>query len=590
DGSGGDNTNSGAGNCTGAQDDESGVRFLTPMIAGQEACVEITTQLDAGTAYLAAWIDFDGDGTFDGDANEQLVFHAIDGNSIAEQAELTISAGTQTAIYCFDVPEETSFEGGETHVRVRYACSPGLQFEGLAIGGEVEDYYLLFARIGNYTWEDEDLQGDQDESLALGVNGVELTLQYVGEDDAFDTADDQYYTTTSATVDGQDGIYGFSGLIPGQYAIRPTYPTGYILTIDNLPSSDLLDSDGNPVLYLTIPDPVNTLPLGENGQTDQPGTLDNYPDEQDDLSFDLGFIEEPVIGAALQIVGVDFASSGTCGQLDVLVEACIQNGGEVPLENLTATLDLDASTALGTTFVEIVTGGMPALISTSAQVDPSLNANFDGKNNTALFQSNTGLLYPGESVCLSLRMELNPDNAGAPAFPDLQLSVAAGAVNYEGVAIPDYLLGTPQFIASDLSDAGPDALGTNPGVPGDTGGSNDPTLLTDCWEAGETMAANNSLQISLSGDCSALITSDMILEGGNDDCDEDNYPQGSYYVVTVMNALGQVIPNPIPGDYMGEPLTVKVEHVFSCNEVWSTITLEDKLAPVIGLVGQSNTG
>ncbi|MCG8330648.1 MAG: hypothetical protein MI974_23325, partial [Chitinophagales bacterium] len=54
-------------------DDEDGVSLLTPLIPGSTACIEVTATSVNGTAVLNAWIDFNGDGDFVGDANENLV-------------------------------------------------------------------------------------------------------------------------------------------------------------------------------------------------------------------------------------------------------------------------------------------------------------------------------------------------------------------------------------------------------------------------------------------------------------------------------------------------------------------------------------
>jgi hypothetical protein len=88
--SGGDD-NTGANNpgesfskeCAGGQtDDEDGIRILTPMVPGEEACIEVKAVVPGTGGMLNAWIDFDGDGTFEGDANEQIVFNKRNNISI----------------------------------------------------------------------------------------------------------------------------------------------------------------------------------------------------------------------------------------------------------------------------------------------------------------------------------------------------------------------------------------------------------------------------------------------------------------------------------------------------------------------------
>ncbi len=87
------------------------------------------------------------------------------------------------------------------------------------------------------------------------------------------------------------------------------------------------------------------------------------------------------------------------------------------------------------------------------------------------------------------------------------------------------------------------------------------------------LGCNNSVQISLDTDCSVEVTPDMVLEGqGTNGCD---------YIVSVLGSNGQPIPSsPIVGAaYIGETLTVKVS--LGVNSCWGTITIEDKLPPVI---------
>lgn len=91
------------------------------------------------------------------------------------------------------------------------------------------------------------------------------------------------------------------------------------------------------------------------------------------------------------------------------------------------------------------------------------------------------------------------------------------------------------------------------------------------------LACNNSIQISLDTDCSVEVTPDMVLEGqGTGSCD---------YTVQVLGSNNQPIPgSPVVGAaYIGMTLTVKVS--LGTNSCWGTITIEDKLAPIIDCPG-----
>ena len=85
-----------------------------------------------------------------------------------------------------------------------------------------------------------------------------------------------------------------------------------------------------------------------------------------------------------------------------------------------------------------------------------------------------------------------------------------------------------------------------------------------------TLACNDNVQVSVNEDCEALITADMILEGGPYRC-YDNY------VVTIEGING----NLITSSSIGETLTVTVTDPVTGNSCWGTISIEDKIPPVI---------
>ena len=100
--------------------DEDGVQFLSSIVPGQTATVEVIV---SATGYLNAWLDFD-----------------IDYDWVGEQifTDTLISGGVHTLK--FSVP--ASAITGTTFARFRFATYPGLTSEGLAENGEVEDYLI----------------------------------------------------------------------------------------------------------------------------------------------------------------------------------------------------------------------------------------------------------------------------------------------------------------------------------------------------------------------------------------------------------------------------------------------------------------
>ena len=412
------------GTCTTAGDDENGVAFLTPFVPGYEACIRVTyTALNQpgltrdGKTYLSAWIDYNGNGQFDN--GEQAI------------TDVALALGTGVVRdFCFTVPATATFAGGAIRTRFRLHCEPGLGSSGVAVGGEVEDYYVPVAKVGNYAWYDNDLRGDQtttdnprnfaDEK---GVNGLSLVLVWYGPDGQFDTNDDRTYIKQTATgTQGEteeeggtaDGIYYFCGLQEGSFRIVPlkyatpdnigvgsiTASDGTIydvsdpttigvdngayfvdqreefevsrkqLTRANNIGDDELDSDPAPVMSFNIPNLVTTNMLtGENGVGDVP-TVYNYPDTRTNMSLDLGLIQEPNIEIVQSVVGVDKAASKDCDNFNMIVDVCIKNTGISADGTMGVPLNnIQASIDLAGQLGAIFKGmvGKPVLIKTDAE-------------------------------------------------------------------------------------------------------------------------------------------------------------------------------------------------------------------------------
>jgi len=101
-------------------DDEDGVEFLTTLVLGLTASINVTASTEG---YLNAWLDFNGDGDWD-DPGEHIF------------TDNPLSAGSH--ILNFSVPSEAV--PGTTFARFRFSSAGGLSYDGQADDGEVEDY------------------------------------------------------------------------------------------------------------------------------------------------------------------------------------------------------------------------------------------------------------------------------------------------------------------------------------------------------------------------------------------------------------------------------------------------------------------
>ncbi|MCF8243676.1 MAG: hypothetical protein K9J37_04680 [Saprospiraceae bacterium] len=291
----------------------------------------------------------------------------------------------------------------------------------------------------------------------------------------------------------------------------------------------------------------------------------------------------PGVQAAKYFAGIDYATSGTVGNFDVITEIIVQNTGSSDLNSLSLVDNLASASNLGSAFVAVT--GAPQIVAvgakgatTTAATIPATNPAFNG---TGDLLAGGGLLKPNQRYVLQFRFEVNPDAPGAPAV-----------MKNQAQALGTVATCFPPVVINDLSDAGDNPLTTNPGWVSDSGGSNDPTLLTDCWnQLNNGIGCNDLLQVSLNQNCEIWLTPGMVLEGEIPMCINPNsMPLGSYYeVFMVTDAWGAPVPdlNPataniheISGGYIGQYLTVKIQDKVYKNSCWGQIFIEDKMAPV----------
>ena len=117
-----------ADDTTGALDDEDGITFETIRVGQLGATVTVNVQNAPNGAKLDAWIDFNGDGSWDGPFDQIA-------NSVA------VVNGDNTIT--FDVPSWA--QAGATYARFRVSTAGGLGIGGEAEDGEVEDHQIAIA-------------------------------------------------------------------------------------------------------------------------------------------------------------------------------------------------------------------------------------------------------------------------------------------------------------------------------------------------------------------------------------------------------------------------------------------------------------
>jgi hypothetical protein len=182
--------------------DEDGVVFLTPMVAGTTAKVQVTTNDTDGTGFLSLYFDFNGDGKFDG------------------PGEVFLADVSQTnGVYVLDVPVPAD-AAKVFGVRARFTDEAG-QGGGSPTGpgsrGEIEDYML--AGLGDFLWQDTNGDGLQTPGEP-GLNGYRVNLLKPDGTPMKDANGDPITTITkNSPTTNQPGYYEFVGLPPGQYKV-----------------------------------------------------------------------------------------------------------------------------------------------------------------------------------------------------------------------------------------------------------------------------------------------------------------------------------------------------------------------------------
>ena len=161
--------------------------------------------------------------------------------------------------------------------------------------------YYQPASLGDFVWEDLDGDGIQDAGEP-GIPNVTVTL-----------LDGSGNPTGQTTTTLANGSYSFTGLIPGNYIVDFSTPTGYTPSPQNRGGDDTKDSDANPT----------------NGQT---GVI-NLESGENDITNDAGFYRST---ASLgDYVFIDNDADG------------IQDAGDDPLPGVTVNLLTGSGTPTG---------------------------------------------------------------------------------------------------------------------------------------------------------------------------------------------------------------------------------------------------
>jgi hypothetical protein len=143
-------------------DDEDGVTFTSPLFIGNAATMDVVASVSAN---LSVWIDYNQNGSW-ADPGEQIF------------ADYVTTPGVNSL--AFNIPASATL--GQTYMRFRFSNQTGLNFDGPAQDGEVEDYMVEIKEEvqDEYDWGDASDPTYPTLAVNFGANHLMDGLTYMG--------------------------------------------------------------------------------------------------------------------------------------------------------------------------------------------------------------------------------------------------------------------------------------------------------------------------------------------------------------------------------------------------------------------------
>jgi len=420
---------------TGDGADEDGVLLPSALVAcsTQNVTVTLTNTAGIATPRLDAWIDFDGNGTFDA------------GDRIA--TSLAVSAGANVIPVNVPCNAHTS----ASYARFRLSSTGIATPTGAATNGEVEDYAI-------------DVEGldfgdapDPTYPTLLASNGARHVVLVANNPTLGPSVDTEADGAPSAGADGDDtaGIDDENGVTfaasyvsgtDGTVTLQAGATGGFVnLWVDYNHDGDWNDAGehvvtdqllaANTAQSFPMTVPLNT-PAGTavarariSSQTGL-GVTGLAPDGEVEDHLVTIVAESPRIGVAMNVTST---YTGTCGVYDLVFDVRLENLGNVALSNVQAT------TPLASVFVPPATYSVTSITSSDLAVDPAYNG---ASNQNLLLAGAT--LQPGQTAIVHINVHLVA-NCEDKTY---NVSTSGSGQSPEGVTVTD--------ISQNGTDADPD--------------------------------------------------------------------------------------------------------------------------------------
>lgn len=394
---------------TGDGADEDGVVITGGVLVActnPNITVNLTNTAAIATPLLDAWVDFDGDGTFNDPRDRIATAFAL------------VAGANNVAV---NVPCDARTASSYARFRLGSVTSPTPL--GPAADGEIEDWAVEVRGFDLGDAPDPSFptlrvsNGARHQVVAVGnpVLGAVVDTEGNGQPDAGALGDDM-----AGSPDDEDGVRYPSVLVPGTTGtVEVTTATGGELTawIDFdrngswTPTELVASAQVLPVglTEITFPVPVGSpqgtavsryrlAPIG-TGVLATTGEI--IGGEIEDHPAPVG-VEEPAIGAATCLVSV---VEDTPGEFLVTLDVWVGNYGNVALSNVNVTVDL------GLAFTDAGSWNVESLSSTNLVISGSYDGSFDLD---LLAVGND--LDPGELESVQLVVRVDPGGFGGPYY------------------------------------------------------------------------------------------------------------------------------------------------------------------------------